>query len=254
MSTQATYTYAVARAFDEAALAAQRGVDGAPVYLVRHRDIVAVASALPEAAADEAAWRGRLETLDELAVLARCHHAVVAAAAAQAVTIPFRLATVHFGDDRVAELLRREYPRLAATLDRLAGRVELGVKVYAEAPPAPPAGSGQVATGRDYLRQRRQERDQREQAWRHATAAADRLAAGLAQLAVASRRHRPQDGRLWPAGGPNVMNAAYLVAERTAGAFADRARGLAADMPGVRVEVTGPWAPYSFADVSGTGR
>ena len=248
MSAPLTYTYAVARAFDRTLIAGLRGVDEMPVHLVRYRGIVAVASTIPRAGIDEAALRARLETLDELEALARAHHAVVAALATHTVTLPFRLATIHHGDQRVTDVLRRGYGQFEATLDRLTGRVELGVKVYLEMPaepagPAPASGS----PGRDYLRRRQRRRHQRDDAWRRATATADRVDAALADLAVDQRRHRPQSARLSGARGENVLNAAYLVDAGQAEQFTDRARRLAADAAGVRVEVTGPWAPYSFA-------
>ena len=254
MSAPLTYTYAVARAFDRILIAGLRGVDETPVHLVGYRGIVAVASTIPRAGIDEAALRARLETLDELEALARAHHAVVAAVAVHAVTLPFRLATVHYGDQRVTDVLRRGYGQFEATLDRLTGRVELGVKVYLEMPaepagPAPASGS----PGRDYLRRRQRQRHQRDDAWRRATATADRVAAALADLAVEHRRHRPQSTRPSGARGENILNAAYLVDARRAEQFADRARRLGADAAGVHVEVTGPWAPYSFAAVDDEG-
>ncbi|KIF01731.1 gas vesicle protein, partial [Streptomyces sp. RSD-27] len=39
----------------------------------------------------------------------------------------------------------------------------------------------------------------------------------------------------------------YLVADAHAEAFLSAVAGAADGLPGVRVEVTGPWAPYSFA-------
>jgi len=81
---------------------------------------------LAPAHADETVLRARLETLAELEAIARAHHGVVAAVAACTPTLPFRLATVHRSDDRVAQLLRREDRPFREALDRLAGRVEVG--------------------------------------------------------------------------------------------------------------------------------
>jgi len=272
----ASYTYAVARPFRLDLLAGLRGVDGAPVRLVRHDDLVAVVSSVPDTGFDERS----LEALPRLAEVARAHHAVVAGVAAHTVTLPCRLATIHRGDDRVVAVLRDRYPRLRAALDRLAGRVELGVKVYTEAgppavaasgPPAEvPAGTGPTAalgglpsnihtdaepptagspeaarSGRDYLRRRRAEQRAREEGRGAAHQAAERMDAELAALAADHRRHRPQDRRLSGAEGEHILNVAYLVAADQVGAFTAQARALAGG--GLRVEVTGPWAPYSFA-------
>jgi hypothetical protein len=252
MSTCA-YTYAVARPFDPALLAGLRGVDGAPVRLVRpvgpvgpggRGDVAAIVSPLAPDAASEDALHARLEDLTELEALARAHHAVVAMVAAHTVTVPFRLATVHHSEARVADLLLRRHDQLDALLDRFTGRVEIGVKVYATPDPGPSveAPAATSTPGRDYLQRRRRATRGREQAWQRATALARRIDAELGDLAVDRRHHQPQDPRLSGAAGENVLNAAYLVDADRATTFTDRARRLA----GTDVVVTGPWAPYSF--------
>jgi hypothetical protein len=250
----ASYTYAVARPFDPTRAAGLVGVDGAAIHLVRHQDLVAVVSPLAPADADEAALRARLETLAELEAIARAHHGVVAAVAACAPTLPFRLATVHRSDDRVAQLLRREHRDFRETLNRLAGRVEVGVKLYVQHAGAS-AGAmsvgettgGSARAGRDYLRYRREQRDRRQHAWRHATTAAEQMDAVLAGLAVDRRQLGAQSAELSAAPRENVFNAAYLVDAGRAEEIAARARRLGAEDPHVTIEVTGPWPPYSFA-------
>ena len=67
----------------------------------------------------------------------------------------------------------------------------------------------------------------------------------LSMLAVDSVRHPPQPAQLPGAAAGNILNAAYLVATELVEDFAARAgRAVSA---GTRIEVTGPWAPYSFA-------
>jgi hypothetical protein len=251
--SEASYTYAVARSFDPALIEGLHGVDGAPVHLVRHEDLVAVVSGLASADAEESALRARLESLEELEAIARAHYAVVAAVAPHSVTLPLRVVTIYSGDARVAEVLRDDYARLCSALDRLAGRVELGVKVYmdsssARSGPSTAAGPESATPGRDYLRQRRQQRQQREDAQQQAASAARRIEAGLQELAVDCRAHRPQDSQLSGAAGENILNLAYLVEVRRIEEFARRAARLAGEANGVSVVTTGPWAPYSFVD------
>jgi hypothetical protein len=251
--TSASYTYAIARRFDPARATNLRGVDGAAVYLIRHRDLVAVVSPLRSADAHEAALRARLETLPELEAIARSHHAVVEAIAACTATLPLRLATVHRCDDRVVEVLDQEYRGFCATLDRLAGRVELGVKVFLDSsakldsPAEVTLAAGSASPGRSYLHHRRQERDQRAQARRAAVTAADQIDTALTEFAIDRRHHRTQSTPLSSATGENILNAAYLVEAGRIDVFARAARRLRSENPQVGVEVTGPWAPYSFA-------
>jgi hypothetical protein len=143
-----------------------------------------------------------------------------------------------------------------ALLDRLADHVEWGVKIYADprtpAPASPAsqadAASAQERPGRAYLQSRRAQRRTREDAWGAAEEAVRRIDIQARGLAVDRVRHRPQQGELARgAAGENVANDAYLVPESVAEEFREQVLRAADDLPGVRVEVTGPWAPYSFA-------
>jgi hypothetical protein len=64
--------------------------------------------------------------------------------------------------------------------------------------------------------------------------------------------HPPQNSALSGAAGQNVLNAAYLVPRADSEEFVeivDRTKG---EEPGIRVELTGPWAAYSFVDAEET--
>jgi hypothetical protein len=250
MSARACYTYAVARPFNVATLGTVRGVDDAAIRLLRHRDIVAVSSAMLPEAAEEGAVQARLEGLESMEAMARAHHAVVEAVAARTVAIPLRLATIHHDEQRVVRMLSHGHAEFDATLNRLTGRVEVGIKVYADISAPPPAGmvaSGSVTPGRDYLRARRVERDQRERGSRHAVDVAERVDAALTESAVERALHRLQSAQLDNDRAENVLNAAYLVEASELPAFHTLVRRVGADAPGVRIEITGPWPPYSFA-------
>jgi Gas vesicle synthesis protein GvpL/GvpF len=189
--TAPRYVYAIGRALDPAGLAGLVGIDGAAVYRVAHRDLVAVVSAAPP---DEATLRARLERLDELAAVAEAHHAVVAAVATQTVVAPFRLATIYRDEHRVNELLCHRYEEFEALLDRLAGTVEVGVKLYVDhRSPARAAPSG---SGRAYLHQLSQRHRRRDEERRHAAAAAERVDTALGAQALDRSHHRPQPAQL----------------------------------------------------------
>ncbi|NYI06118.1 GvpL/GvpF family gas vesicle protein [Allostreptomyces psammosilenae] len=236
------------------------GLADAPVHLVGHGRLAAAVSALPADDHDEQALRAHLEDLDRLTAMARAHHRVVERLSALGPVLPFRLATVYLDDARVRAVLRASADDFAEALTRLDGRVELGVKVFAlggppegapaPAPPPAPGASAAPGSGAAYLARRRAERRLREETWQRAARLAGRLDDELRPLAEAGRALRPQ--RAEPAGaagvaGENVWNHAYLLrAERTE-AFTALVRALAAGEDGLRVEVTGPWAPYSFA-------
>ncbi|MEU1280686.1 GvpL/GvpF family gas vesicle protein [Streptomyces sp. NPDC005805] len=249
------YAYAVARSADGLAEAVSplAGVAGAPVSLVGDDSapgLVLAVSAVPAGDFDEEALKRQLEDLDRLTAIARAHHAVVDALAARTTVLPLRLATVYLDAAGARRVLREHGPELAAALDRLTGHAEWGVKVYAVAPgpdAAPdPAAETPGAPGRSYLRQRRAQEGARTAVRRDAATAASRVQAEAARYAAARARHRPQSGSLAGTTDENVVNDAYLVPEAYGGAFREAVGRAAGGLGGVRVEVTGPWAPYSF--------
>lgn len=261
------YVYAVARPFSGGVPDDTTGVGGVPVRLADHGGLVAVVSEVPAEDFEEGPLRERLEDLDWLAGTARAHESVVRALSSVTGVVPLRLATVCRGESGVRRLLDEGRDRFTANLDRLEGRVEWGVKLYARpagdadrAPSAPappeggssrPSGGASPSSGRDYLRRRLQSRQTRERSWARADALAQQLHGELARHAEAQRLHRPQSGQLARAAGVNVLNAAFLVRREESDAFVAHLERLTPKEPGIRVELTGPWAPYSFADLSG---
>jgi hypothetical protein len=126
--------------------------------------------------------------------------------------------------------------------------------VKAFAVPSDDAGESQQITdgvkpGTSYLMRRRAERDRTARGLQDAVDAAEAVHREISAVAVASRRHPPQDPRLSGKREEMVLNAAYLVDE--AGATALPRLVEDRDVQGVRLELTGPWVPYSFTTVEG---
>ncbi|MEI5032037.1 GvpL/GvpF family gas vesicle protein [Streptomyces sp. VB1] len=251
-----SYVYAVGRegpALDGLA-ARLPGVDGRPLRPVGGGGLCALVSPVPADTFSERGLTAQMEDLDRLEAVARAHHAVVDAAFAETSVLPMRLATVYLDDTRVADMLVRQRSEFQELLGRLEGHVELGVKVYADPRTAAATASAPAAAtpsgggaGRAYLRQRQAQQRDSQDVYRAASDLAAR-AARLAEGVAASRAvHRPQQGQLAARAGVNVANEAYLVPrEHTAQLHRDLS-ALAEGTPGVAIEVTGPWAPYSFA-------
>lgn len=249
------YVYAVARPPLEAVPPSATGVGGAPVRTVGHDGLLAMVSEVRSEDFEETPLRDRLEDLDWLAATARAHESVVRAVGDVTDVVPLRLATVCRGESGVRRLLGDGARLFAENLDRLGGCVEWGVKLYAKAEPEPAAEPRRAAeatpsSGRDYLRRRLRSRQSRERTWARADDVARRLHTELAGRAEAQRLHRPQSGQLARTEGANVLNAAFLVRQEDSEAFVGHVERLTPREAGVSVELTGPWVPYSFADLS----
>ncbi|WP_320776069.1 GvpL/GvpF family gas vesicle protein [Streptomyces sp. CRN 30] len=251
------YVYAVCRPLGAPLQAQLTGVGGDPPRALHHRGLVAVVSHVPEADFAEESLKAHLEDLDWLAATARAHQQVVDALTVVTTPLPLRMATVFRDDSGVRVMMEEREAAFLRTLERLDGRVEWGVKVYVETPGAA-AGAGAAGdpaakpvSGRDYLRQRRLRSRAGEELWQRAEEFAGRLHGTLSGHADDARLHAPQNPQLSGAAGRNVLNAAYLVRRNLSEEFVELVDAVKDDTPGIRVELTGPWAAYSFAAETG---
>ena len=255
------YVYAVCRPFGTPLQAQLTGVGGDPPRLVPHHDLVAVVSHVPEADFAEEPLRAHLEDLDWLTAVARAHQGVIDALTTVTTPLPLRLGTVFRDDSGVRSMIEAREENLLRRLDRLEGRVEWGVKVFLEAGPEQaaeqaaerPAPQPAAMSGRDYLRRRREQTRSREEQWQRAETFATDLHRTLTGFAEDSRLHAPQNPTLSGHSGRNVLNAAYLVPRGESEAFVEQVERTKDDSPGLRVELTGPWAAYSFAGEEAAG-
>ncbi len=255
MSEHSVYLYAIADATVVDALGdmvgGMVGVDDAQVRTVVEGPLAAIVASVDRERFSEQAIRAHLEDLGWLEKLARAHHEVVDRAAQAHSIAPVRMATVYHSDSGVRELLRERRDELAETLDRIRGRTEWGVKGYAaRAPEAAETDSPDTPSdrpGTSYLMRRRTERARVAQRREHVAEAADELHHELAGLAADHRLYPPQDPRLTGRSDEMVLNAAYLVDDDGAVRLAQRVD--AANGDHLRLEITGPWAPYSFTSL-----
>ena len=253
MSETGLYAYAITRDLAPDDLAGRRGIGDAPIRLVEHGLLGAVVSEVDLDEFGEDGLRRNLEDLTWLEMVATAHDNVARDVAGRVPTVPLRLATVFLGEDSLRDRLAELADTASAALDRVTGRGEWSVKVYGDqqAEPAPaddPAPSG-AGAGRAYLLQRRAATQRREEATRSDAELGATMHDRLREAAVASRRLAPQDRRLSRHRGEMVLNGAYLVDNDRVDSFTALVDELGGLHEHVRVELGGPWPPYSFASL-----
>ncbi|MFL5959756.1 MAG: GvpL/GvpF family gas vesicle protein [Gaiellaceae bacterium] len=241
----AWYVYGVAEA--DRALEQLEGV-----RLVRHRELAAVAREVALDEFDETVLPERLNDREWLERNARAHEDVLQAAAAVTAVVPFRFGTIYRSLDQVERMLAERGEELGATLARVRGHAELGVKAWADrrtlertlSANEGPSGEG---TGAAYLQRRKREQERvRELSTRYAELA-EEAHRRLSSVAVDAVANRPQSRELTGRSEDMLLNGAYLVPEGD-----ERLRGeverLAAEHAGLGVEyeLTGPWPPHNF--------
>ena len=204
----------------------RRGMAQSPLDAVRAGELLAVISRHVHPPGEPA--------LDALWV----HERVVERLMADRAVLPMRFGSRLPDEGAVRDLLEARQQAFLAALDRVRGRVELGVRAIRRgngaAPGDPVAPAPETASGRDYVLSKVRESHRTE----HAAAT---LHDPLAALADAARRQRPRSP-------DEVLRASYLVDRGSLPRFRAAVERLQRTQPDAAILCTGPWPPYSFVD------
>lgn len=251
------YVYGVVDA--GAAAPGERGVEG-DVTVVRAGPLAALVSRVPLTVYGEEPVRARLEDPAWLEEKARAHEAVLEGALRAGPVVPFRFLTLYRDEDELRAFLAARAAELRDVLERVRGKVELGVKVLADrtrlasglaqesdAVRELDAAIDAAAPGKAYLLRRQREEIAKEHAARVLRDCARASHARLSAAAEAAVSNPPQPRELSGREEQMLLNGAYLVPAGDAGLatavaeLEDEYRHL-----GVTFELTGPWPPYNF--------
>lgn len=213
--------------------------------IVEARGLAALVAAVPLSEFGADVLPERLNDREWLERQAREHVEVLQAACAAATVVPFRFGTIYRELDDVRAMLDARRAELAASLERVRGKVEVGVKAWA-APLEERAAA--AASGGDYLRRQLAARRAAESASASLADAAAAAHERLLRHAVEGVANRPQPPELTGRREPMILNGAYLVT--SAEAVRAEVESLSADHAGAGItfEATGPWPPYNFVD------
>jgi hypothetical protein len=235
------YLYGVVPAGVEAPAAAAVDPEH-ELVAIQSGGVAGVASQVSLDEFDESGLPERLGDAEWLEQKIRAHEQVLDAVLARTTVVPCRFCTVYRDEDHLKTFLADHANALTEALERLAGRVELGVKVFAA--PQSASAAGQAESGRAYLEARRSEQRQREElaASRAAVAAElhETLLGAAEEGVVLDLQSREASGR----DEEMVFNGAYLVSDRPR--FEQALDSVARERGELQLELTGPWPPYNF--------
>ncbi|MFQ5915304.1 MAG: GvpL/GvpF family gas vesicle protein [Nitrospinota bacterium] len=220
----------------------RKGLQGKEVMQVSHRDVRLLWS---EMDAKPAFAEG-----DVLA-----HEAVVELAWAHSAVLPMRFGTVFPAREALPEILARLYPRFRVSLDRLAGKVEVGVKVLWEAEaikeelralrPGTERCSENLNGGspaKSYLWRRFQEHLLERGLKEKAADVAGEVNTSLQPWASEAEVKVLRTENL-------LMSAAYLVRRDRLEGFRTQLGRVKEAQPRLKFLFSGPWPPYSFVGI-----
>lgn len=209
---------------------------------------VVVADVPLERYGEEPLARG-LRDLDWVGACAVAHEAMVEYLARRGSVVPMKLFTIFRSDPRAIGHVARVSRTLDRAFRRIEGAAEWSVRAFrATTASGSPAGKGSEApprSGADFLRRKKQARDQARAAAATAAAAAEAAHRALKKIARHSVLKPPVDGE---AGARLIVDAAYLVPNTRRAKFRVEAKRQAVRCraAGCTLTLTGPWPAYHF--------
>ena len=246
--------YAYAIVDHRRSLPSIQGVGGAAIRMVRAGRLAAVAAPVDVGEFEGEALEKNLSRPGWLETTVRAHERVVEALAEDGTVLPMRFGSIFSDGAGLRAMLQQSASSLAGLLERLRGRVELGVTVRVDRRSLAgnehgPGGGRDAVSGRDYLRHRQAELRATATSDQAASALAERVHAGLSEAAERASLLTPRRS------DPSVvLVAAYLVPDDGVDAFSHLVEQLRRDHAGTcQVDLTGPWPPYSFASIDVAG-
>jgi hypothetical protein len=254
------YVYGVASAREATVPDGLEGVaPGEPVRLIEDAGLAAIASSVPLAEFGETELHENLNDVAWLEATARTHERVLDEALARMTVVPMRLCTIYRSEEQVRKMLAGERDVLVDALQRLAGKTEWGVKLFAEEGALERAGAagegddgtledGGASGGAAYLERKRRQARAREDADRLAGEWAEEAHTRLARIASEALQNPLQRAEVSGHTGEMLLNGVYLVDDEDAEEFRRAVDGLAEAFRerAAAVELTGPWPPYNF--------
>jgi Gas vesicle synthesis protein GvpL/GvpF len=215
------------------------GIEGVePVRAIACGEFICWVCKLDHASFSEALERN-MENLEWLALHGVRHQQVVGEVAAQMTIVPARFGTIFSGEPALLKDVQSRKAALNKVFNRVADADEWGVKVFAERT-APVAPATQARSGKEYLQQKaerikkRPERNDQE---------LTELATALGRIASDSA----PSGKVSGAQPSLLWQATFLVPRSKRKQWDQALKNFVERWDGQRrIEVNGPWPPYSF--------
>jgi hypothetical protein len=264
VTERALYVYGVVRAADAAFLPGGPGAvdERYPLETVLEGDLAALASEIDPAAFEQGLRETGPRELAWLEQRVRAHERALDRALGAGALVPFRFGTVVAGRVELRELLRERAAELGARLEAVRDADEWGVKVLVDRPRLEAAlvasspelaelsGDANDGPGHAFFARKRLERELGERRRLAGAELADSVHVRLAGCARMAAAGPPQSRSLSGHEGEMILNGAYLVERRREPELRAAVDALAAELAngGVRVELTGPWPAFTFAE------
>jgi hypothetical protein len=234
----------------------------ASVEAIRHHAFSAIVERVPRAEFTPEVIEARMESMEWVAAPARRHQGVLDALLAKGPVIPARLCTLFSSPSAVEDALEAGHTRFSASLDRLTGCREWGLKLFCDErrlaanllAETDESGDPSLSPGRAYVLAKQREARATERAAERVDEIVDEvvdaLEPHLVDVVERAAVQAPPDGTT------AAMNLAVLLTRGGEEAFraAVEAEAERLALEGCRFELSGPWAPYGFCNLDAPAR
>ncbi|MEM7701929.1 MAG: GvpL/GvpF family gas vesicle protein [Pseudomonadota bacterium] len=239
------YLYAVLRK-DDAARVGASGIFGGAVETRTIEETTFLLEEVPGPVLQSALGEGARDDDRVLHNAALAHQAFLSEVCAKHDVLPFRFGTAIEDDAALASLVHDQSEAFCSALDTIAGHLEWGIKVTRTEDARKKQPAAAPASGADYLRAlsaRKQSSDQSRQKMADLCRVIAAEVSGMAKAvqALSLRSNDNTEARL--------LNMACLLprgSDEALGKAINEAVSRFEDLP-IRIEITGPWPPFSFA-------
>jgi Gas vesicle synthesis protein GvpL/GvpF len=227
----AIYLYCVLRAIREPP-SQLTGIDGAAVRTVPLGTLGAWVSDTADASVTVTTER------------ATAHDRVVRAALEMETPLPARFGQIVHDEDALAHAVQGRRDQLVTALDRVAGAVEMTVRLLvpggARGASTRERTAGRGTTGREYLERVAAAQREERNVLAEIEIARDRVRSAVSGLVRAESFHATA--------GSSMATLSHLVSREHIDKYRSALLVLRSEEPTLAIMVSGPWAPYSFTE------
>jgi len=226
----------------------EHGIMNADIRTIPFHDLEVVVSDLAAASFGEAAWAEHGEDTRWVTPVAAARHELLQQLFEHGDVLPLQLPGIYPSDEALRAALDSSRRVLERAWRFVAGNVEWSVQIFPTSSPHP-TEARTPRSGREYLERRRSQQDARDTERGRREVAVTQTHEALGRGTAASVVRAPLDAAVTGRDEPMLLNSAYLVARDEEQRFLGLAEELHDHLvatAGLRIEVTGPWPPYSF--------
>lgn len=189
----------------------------------------------------------------------QAHEAVIETLMQHTTVVPLKFGTILKNEDAVTKMLQENEEKFSNLLTKLADRVELGLKVYADrqalmnhlAQIGPrSSSSGKLSKGAAYLLGRKLEEEAKDQVAAQFAQAGEEIFQELGKEATAAKLSDTLSQKTTTKKKEMILNAAYLVEREKVAHFCQQGTRCMEryEFMEVELEFSGPWPPYNFVE------